>query len=71
MTKSEQIKLDLDKYKSAIRLNNFSITKELERKYNLYGAPPFIVVQELYDLLADTMLIEHRDSAYFELAKEI
>ena len=71
MTKSIKIKADLVKYKCAIRLNNFSISEELEHEYDLHGLPPFQVLEELNELLADTELIEHRDKSYFELAKEI
>jgi len=71
MAKSIKIKSDLAKYKEAIHLNNFSISEDIERKYELFGSPPHIVGQELNELLADAELLEHKDSGYFELAKEI
>ena len=71
MTKSIKIKSDLAKYKEAIHLNNFSISEEIEKEYNLFGSPPHIVGQELNELLCDAELIEHQDKSYFELAKEI
>jgi len=71
MTKSEQIKSDMAKYKEAIHLNNFSISEDIAREYKLFGLPPHMVLQELNEILADSELIEHRDNGYFELAKEI
>jgi len=71
MTKSIKIKSDLARYKEAIHLNNFSISEEIEREYDLFGLPPYMVTQELNELRCDAELIEHRDKTYFELAKEL
>lgn len=71
MNKSQQIKSDLVKYKCAIRLNNFSISDDIERAYNFHGTPPFMFIERLKGLLADAILIEHQDKVYYEVAKNL
>ena len=69
MTKSEQITSDLVKYKCAIRLNNFGDSEAIEKQYNLYGSPPYIVIESLEELLLDSELLAHQDKNHFEEAK--
>jgi len=66
MSKLTELNEDLKNYQTAIRLNNFSISEDIERKYYLYGLPPHLVVKGLQDEITETELLNHQDKHYFE-----